>query len=184
MLEVLGLSERQSASHIANWSFSKRYFLHIFCNLCISFFTLFRCHFFLFLQPSSLISLLRFPILSVSLGTVKDISHGICHCYNNNNTQLLLSFLWAALLYLLSYQVRICHDSQFKREVIIHWSHYITLVANGGRRASRGCVYSSSSHIKCQHFTASVSGDWTVVLHLLTYPSCFCSASHCSSKEE
>lgn len=57
-----------------------------------------------------------------------------------------------------SYQVRICHDSRLKREVITHRSHAITLLANGGGKGSGECVYSSSSQIKCQHFTAGVSG--------------------------
>lgn len=76
MLEVLGLSERQSASHIANWSFSKLYFLHIFCNLCISFFTLLDVIFSSSFSPLLLFLYLDFPFCLSPLALSKTYHMG------------------------------------------------------------------------------------------------------------
>lgn len=169
MLEALQFSERGSASHNATPSFSELSFFHV-SSFSLPFLASFLPS---FPQPFSILSPLLAPPNTYQMGFVMIVITLDCSSV----------FYEPPWLHLLSYQERIWEDSRFRREVIIHWSLAITLLANGGGRESGECVYSSSSHIKCQHFTVGVSGDWAVVLLLLTCPSCFCSASHCCSKK-
>ena len=97
-----------------------------------------------------------FSILSSAVNATKHLSDGICH--DSNNTQVLFSFRWGPAS-LLSREDLLRQLLYREEKSSLTWSPLLNWQTEEEEVVGE-CVFSSSSHLKYQHFTAGVSGDW------------------------